>query len=149
MAGFFREGSSSQSRKINCKWEIVPWSLRASSMCWSAGDTVVDGELATTMLFSAQRRHQDQHDRPSTVAASHHTRLCGYLSLTSVCPANPPPCPAHSVICLLSLSRSQPSILVLLSCARPPNAEQRASARSPTPLSSLELFRSPSHVPGP
>ena len=126
--------------------------LRASSMCWSAGDAVVSERARHYRVVSAlarAKRHQEQDQTRQlhrSSVSSHRVMWVQYLS-ASQCPANAPPCPAHSVICLLlllllllALSRAQSSILVLLSCARPPNAEQRASARSPTPSLSCSSF---------
>ena len=72
-----------------------------------------------------------------------------------VCPANPPPCPAHSVICLLaaaaaalalSLARSpQTSCFCPARARRMPSSEQAREARRPLAslsLPPLELFRS-------
>lgn len=144
--GRFHQGSSSQSRKINCKWEANPFNGAAACILLHVLVVPVmlssTRALATALLLVRAKRYQDQHDRlTTTVAASHHPThsimWVQYLS-PSLRPANPPPCPAHSVP---SPSRSQSSILVLLTCARPPNAEQRASARA------RRLF--PSHLPGP
>ena len=115
---------------------MVPWSLRASSMCWSAGDTVVDEELATTMLFSAQRRHQDQTRYLHRCSVSSQLDYVGTSHPLSVSGKSPtmPRALCDLLALALSLAALNPRAFVL----RAP-AECRAASKREKPDASLFL----------
>ena len=86
-----------------------------------------------------------------------HTRLCGYSTShpLCVCPANPPPCPAPSVICLLacllvllrSLSRSPAALKPRAFVLRAPAECRAASKREKPDAYSLSLGPRASFAP--
>jgi hypothetical protein len=121
------QGSSSQSRKINCKWRTISRSCCVHPCGDSAGNT---RELVTTMLSSEQRDHQDQDDRLSThCSVSPHSIMWVPLTLSGKSPTMPRAL-CDLLAAELALHLPLVLILVLLSSARPPNAEQRASAKA-------------------
>lgn len=140
------QGSSSQSRKINCKWEIGPWSLLASSMCWECrrqrrqrGTTLV-----TTMLSLVRAK---KTPRPRRQTVSSHSIMWVPLTLSLTVSGKSPTMPrplCDLLACLLllllrslalSLTALNPRAFGLRAPAECRAASKREKPDAPWPLS--------------
>ena len=91
--GRFHQGSSSQSRKINCKWESKPFNGAAACILFHVQVVPVmlssTRALVTALLLVRAKRYQDQTRQtdylPLQRLIIQHTRLCGYSTSHPLC----------------------------------------------------------------
>ena len=112
--GRFHQGSSSQSRKINCKWEANPFNGAAACILLHVLVVPVmlslTRALVTTVLLVRAKRHQDQTRQTDyhrcSVSSSNTLDYVGTVPLTLSASGKSPTMPR--ALCAFALSLRSP-----------------------------------------